>query len=164
MTVFGDYSKIQETDIKKYYDTHQSEFMSPEEVIVKQICFNMSRNPQPNEEAEIKKKANDVLSKIKDGKLSFEEAVIQFSDDKISARKGGKIKVRKGVRSKKFDEMAFGFIKPDEISNVFKEQYNFTILQFVSKKESKQKSYIQVNWSAKRKLQQERRTKKNRNT
>ena len=73
-------------EVEDFYKKNKSTFISPENVKLSHIFFEFGED----KDAALKK-ANDVSLQIKSGKISFEKAVAQYSDDKTSADKAGDI-------------------------------------------------------------------------
>ena len=73
-------------EVEDFYKKNKSTFISPENVKLSHIFFEFGED----KDAALKK-ANDVSLQIKSGKISFEKAVAQYSDDKTSAEKAGDI-------------------------------------------------------------------------
>jgi peptidyl-prolyl cis-trans isomerase C len=147
---------VTDDDVKKYFDEHQDEFQSPETVTVRHILFRVKHKATDDEKKEKVKKANEVYQQIKSGKLSFEDAAKKFSEDKASAKKGGKLApVKKGIKSAEFEKAAFGLSKKGEVSEVFKDRRGYNIVQFIEKTEPSLKEFDKVEARIKRKLQQE---------
>ena len=149
-------TEVGDPEAKTYYDEHPEEYQSPETVTVNHILFRVKRGDSEDQEKEIKEKAQKVYNEIKSGSISFEDAAKKYSDDKGSAKKGGTLPpIRKGLKSKEFDEVAFAFGKKDEICEPFKDRRGYNILQFVEKADAQPKEYDKVEKQIKRKLAQE---------
>jgi len=91
MTAKSDYfteTKLMPTtaEVESFYKKNKSSFISPENVKLAHIYF-----PYGDDSAAALKKANDVSSQIKSGKITFEKAVTTYSEDKESITSGGDI-------------------------------------------------------------------------
>ena len=73
-------------EVEEYYKKNKTSFVSPENVKLSHIFFEFG-----SDKNETLKKANDVSAQIKSGKLTFEKAVTQYSEDKDSIDKAGDI-------------------------------------------------------------------------
>lgn len=71
-----------------------------------------------------------IYQKLQQGE-SFESLAKQFSDDKSSAKNGGKLTAFKSgqLSSTKFEDEAFALSKDDEVSQPFKTQYGWHIVK-----------------------------------
>ena len=75
-----------DSEIEAFYKKNKSSFISPENVKLSHIYFKFN----DNKEAALKK-ATDVLNQIKSGKITFEKAVTQYSEDEDSINTAGDI-------------------------------------------------------------------------
>lgn len=73
-------------EVDAFYKKNKSSFISPENVKLAHIFF-----PFGDDKAAALKKANDVASQIKSGKITFEKAVSAYSEDTESITSGGDI-------------------------------------------------------------------------
>ena len=73
-------------EVEAFYKKNKSSFISPENVKLAHIFF-----PFGDDKAAALKKANDVASQIKSGKITFEKAVSTYSEDTESITSGGDI-------------------------------------------------------------------------
>ena len=74
------------TEIEDFYKKNKSTFISPENVKLSHVFFEFG-----DDKNAALKKANDVSLQIKTGKITFEKAVAQYSEDKNSVEKAGDI-------------------------------------------------------------------------
>ena len=85
--MFADESLIpSDADIETFYKKNKSSFISPENVKLAHIYFKFN-----DDKNAAYKKATDVSNQIKSGKLTFEKAVSQYSEDTDSVASGGEI-------------------------------------------------------------------------
>ncbi len=82
----GDKVTPTNAEVEEYYKKNKSTFVSPENVKLSHIFFEFG-----DDKAATLKKANDVSAQIKSGKITFEKAVTQYSEDKNSVDKAGDI-------------------------------------------------------------------------
>ena len=73
-------------EVEDYYKRNKSTFISPENVKLSHIFFEFG-----DEKNAAYRKATDVSNQIKNGRLTFEKAVTQYSEDKNSINKAGDI-------------------------------------------------------------------------
>ncbi len=78
---------------------------------------------------------NEIYKKLNQGE-KFEALVKQFSDDKSSINKGGKLSPFKGgqLSSAEFEDMAFSLAEKGDLSKPFKTQYGWHIVKLIDKK------------------------------
>lgn len=75
-----------DSEIEAFYKKNKSSFISPENVKLSHIYFKFN----DNKEAALEK-ATDVLNQIRSGKITFEKAVTQYSEDEDSINTAGDI-------------------------------------------------------------------------
>jgi len=73
-------------EVEDYYKRNKSTFISPENVKLSHIYFEFG-----DDKNAAYRKALDVSNQIKSGRLTFEKAVTQYSEDKNSINKAGDI-------------------------------------------------------------------------
>ncbi len=73
-------------EVEEYYKRNKTSFISPENVKLSHVFFEFG-----TDKSAALKKANDVAAQIKSGKITFEKAVTQYSEDKNSIDKAGDI-------------------------------------------------------------------------
>ena len=119
--------RVDEEEIKKYYDEHKEMFKSPESVRASHILVK--------EESE----ANDILKEINNG-LSFEEAAKKYSQCPSASIGGDLNYFTKGKMVPEFEQAAFSLDK-DEISAPVKTQFGYHIIKVTDKKQEGIKSF-----------------------
>lgn len=84
-----------------------------------------TKNPNSNAEARI----NEIFKRIQQGE-SFEALAKQFSEDKSSSSKGGKLEPFSGgqLSSMEFEDTAFNLKEKGEVSNPFKTEFGWHII------------------------------------
>jgi peptidyl-prolyl cis-trans isomerase SurA len=122
----GSHITIGHDEIEKYYNEHKSEFVRPEQVALRSIEVNTEKK-SPEEIAELKKKAETTLKRIKDGD-DFGEMAKRFSDGS-TAKQGGYLGVyKRGELSKELEDVVFKMRKND-VTDVMDTKQGFLILQ-----------------------------------
>jgi parvulin-like peptidyl-prolyl isomerase len=126
---------IEENEIKKYYEEHRDEFKTPEEVRVRHMVFMYSEEERDSSKEEvIRKKAADILNKIREGE-DFAKLASIYSEDP-SAKSGGDLGYfSRGKMIKDFEDAAF-ILKKGEVSDVIRTPYGFHIIKCEDKKEA----------------------------
>lgn len=77
-------------EIEEFYNSNKTKFVNPDMVRVNHIFFS-TKNKSETEIVEAKKKADESLLLIKQGKKSFDDLVQEVSDDRNSAKNGGEL-------------------------------------------------------------------------
>ena len=147
---------VTDADAKKYYDTHQKEFIHGEQVRASHILIAANfldilktlkeKNPDitPTElNAEIEKimasqkiKAEKVLAEVKKNPDNFAKIAQQKSDDKGSAARGGELGFfTKEAMVKEFADAAFS-MKPNTISDLVQTNFGYHIIKVTDRMEA----------------------------
>ncbi len=150
--------KVSDDDVKKYYSENKEKFVKPEKVKVRLIFFEAKEDASDALKNEKKKKAGEILGKIKKG-ADFEKLAKEVSEDKRTRKRNGNTGFfskgkRKNTYGDKFEEIAFS-LEAGKISDVFESKNGFYIVQFVEKKVEKQQSLDDVKNKIERKMKQE---------
>ena len=119
--------KIPEGEAEKYYRDHMYNYRVPERVSVSHILLKADQKDAAKV-AEARKKAEDLLKKLKAG-ADFEALAKQDSDDKASAANGGWLGwvVRKQTVTE-FENAAFS-LQPGTLSDPVKTVYGIHIIK-----------------------------------
>jgi parvulin-like peptidyl-prolyl isomerase len=110
--------KVNDADIKAYYNSHKSQYGQPESRDVRHILV-------PS-----KSLANRLYAQLKSG-ANFGKLAKRYSKDPGSAARGGKLTVSKGQTVPQFDKVAFS-LKKGQLSPPVKTQYGYHIIQALS--------------------------------
>jgi foldase protein PrsA len=139
--------KVSDNDAKKWYDTHKSQYGTPETREIRHILV-------PS-----KALANKLFDRLKAGE-SFAKLARKYSKDPSSARNGGKLTVSKGLTVPTFDQTAF-LLGTGTISRPIKTQYGYHLIQPLSEvKPAKTTPFNQVKASIKQQLLQQKKNEK----
>jgi peptidyl-prolyl cis-trans isomerase SurA len=103
--------KIGNDEIRKYYDSHKSEFVKPEEVDLSAIFFS-TENKSPEEVTSIKAKAEALEKRIKAGE-DFGALAKRFSEGP-TANDGGELgEFKRGEMDSRIENVVFALKKGD---------------------------------------------------
>jgi parvulin-like peptidyl-prolyl isomerase len=134
--------KVNDSDIKKYYDQHQQQYGVPEQRDVAHILVK-SRTL-----------ANQLYDKIKSG-ADFSTLAKKYSQDPGSKAQGGKLTISKGQTVGPFDQTAF-LLKTGQVSRPVKTQFGWHIIKALSAvKAAKTTPYSKVKTSIQQQLLQQ---------
>lgn len=141
---FEQYLKAQVTDaaVKNYYASHAADYET-RKVHVAHILFRTNRNMDEAERKVQLTSAQEAYSKIiKDGK--FDVVAKNFSEDKISGKKGGDLGwLKEGAIAPKFSDKAFS-LKVGEISVPFATPFGYHIIKVLAAPVSVKKPFSAV--------------------
>jgi|GEM_PF-358542 len=135
---------ITEEELRKAYESGIRAYTEPEQVHAMHILIKVAENAPQNEVEAARKKALDILAKLKKG-ADFQELAKQYSDDPGSKDKGGDLGFfRRNMMTPKFEEAAFA-LKPGEITKEpVRTPYGFHIIKVVERKEERVKPFEEV--------------------
>ena len=143
---------VTEDDEKIYYQSHIDQYKLEDRAHIAHILFK-TVGMTDAEAAEVKKKAEDVLSKAKHGG-NFADLAKQYSED-TSKDKGGDLGwIVRGQTVPEFEAAAFSLPK-GSISDLVKTQYGFHIIQVIDREQARTQTLDEVKASIINQLQQE---------
>jgi peptidyl-prolyl cis-trans isomerase D len=141
-SVYGPYNEYSKyvlykvTDIKE--DPKDSNYVSRAKHILFGTQNKMTRQPFSKEQKDsVKRKANEVLAKIKAG-ANFDEMARQYSDDPGSKENGGDLNwFGKGQMVPPFEKAVFSMSKPGLVPNLVESDFGFHIIKVTEPKTNK---------------------------
>ncbi len=129
-----------ETLAREYYMFHPEEFMTGEERDVSHIL--VSQEKRPREEAEAM--ALEILEKVRAEPGSFDDLIMEFSEDSSVARNHGHFKnVKRGDMVDAFEEAAFS-MAPGELSDLVFTPYGYHIIRVDAVHKPRVREYHEV--------------------
>src|SRR5579863_3825348 len=137
----GSHINIGESDARKYYDEHKTEFVRPEQVALREIIVN-TEGKKDSELPDLKKKAETALKRVKDGE-DFGEIAKRFSDGS-TAKQGGFLGVyKRGELSKELEDTVFK-MKKNDLTDVLDTKQGYLVLQVLEHYDEGQQSLSKV--------------------
>jgi parvulin-like peptidyl-prolyl isomerase len=134
--------KVTDADVKKYYDSHTSQYGTPEQRVIAHIL--------------VKKKAlaDQLYTQIQGG-ADFATLAKKYSQDPGSKKQGGKLTISKGQTVAPFDQTAF-LMKTGQVSHPVKTEFGYHIIKALGPiKAAKTTSFKQVKESIRQQLLQQ---------
>lgn len=127
---------------KAFYDENLDKFKKPESVHASHILIRVAPKATDEEKQSAKKKADDLLAKLKGG-ADFAEVAKKESADS-SAKEGGDLgEFSRGQMVKPFEDAAFG-LKPGDLSEVVESQFGYHIIKSMGKTEAQTVPFAEV--------------------
>lgn len=143
---------VTEDKIKNYYVANEKDF-SQEKVHVAHILFRLKKGMSEDERKAVLTRANEAYSKVK-ADASFEKVADEYSEDRISAKKGGDLGwLNKGAIDAKFSSTVFA-MKKDEISEPFETSFGYHIVKIVDAPKTIKKPFEAVKGDIRYQLRQ----------
>jgi PPIC-type PPIASE domain/SurA N-terminal domain len=94
----------------------------------------LTKEQQEKKDAEQKVRIEQILADVKAGKIRFEDAAKQFSDDKGSGAQGGELPwAGKGTFVAEFETAAYALQKPGDITPPVKSQFGWHVIKLLAK-------------------------------
>lgn len=122
----GQHIVIGHDDVVKYYNEHKADFVRPEQVALREIQV-ATEGKSATEIAELKKKAETALQRVKNGE-DFGEIAKRFSDGP-TAKQGGYLGMyKRGELAKPLEDVVFK-LKRNDLTDVIDTKQGFLILQ-----------------------------------
>jgi peptidyl-prolyl cis-trans isomerase D len=146
---------VDEQTLTERYQERKASFTKPGKWKARHILIGLGPEATAAEIEAAEKKAQDLLAKIRAGD-SFEELAKQFSDDTVSAKKGGKLGwFRPGRMGKAFEE-AVKAMKVGEVSKPVKTQFGFHLIKLENVKPGVTRPFSEVREQLETEIQKER--------
>ncbi|MDB5814944.1 MAG: peptidylprolyl isomerase [Rhodocyclales bacterium] len=132
--------KVSDADARKWYDEHPKDYMQPEERRASHILIGVPEGAKPEQKAAAKKKAEELLAKVKASPGSFAQVAKANSTDNSAAQGGDLGFFPRGAMVPEFEAAAFA-LKPHEISSVVESKFGYHIIQLTDMHGGKPKSF-----------------------
>jgi peptidyl-prolyl cis-trans isomerase D len=140
---FPSTADVSQPDIERYYTTHQDLFRREEQARVRHILFKLAEEATPEQEAEIRNKAEHVLQALRDGG-DFAALAQQYSDDTATQEKGGDLGFfARGQMVKPFEDAAFS-LPIGETSDLVRTAFGYHILRVEDRIAGEVKPLVEV--------------------
>ena len=137
----GSHITIGREDAMKYYEAHKKEFVKPEQVALRAIEISTDAKKEADL-ADLKKKAEDLLRRVKDGE-DFATLAKRFSDGS-TAQQGGYLGVyKRGELSKQLEDQVFA-MKKNQLTDVIETKQGYLILQVLERYEEGEQPFDKV--------------------
>jgi len=120
-------NSVDQGQIKKYYDEHKDEFISPEAVRIREILISTTGKTEAELPA-LKKKAEQLRDRVQTGGEDFGELAKHFSDGSTKAQGGELGAFERGKLDPKIEAEVFKLNK-NEMTPVMQTSNGFMILQ-----------------------------------
>lgn len=133
---------VDDAEARDFYDKNQRFYLEKEAVRASHILVKLENEATPEQEAEAKKKIEEIQAALKDG-ADFTELANKYSEGP-SAPSGGDLGFfSRGQMVKPFEDVAFT-MKPGDVSEPVRTRFGYHIIKVFEKREDKQKTYEEV--------------------
>jgi len=137
----GSHISIGESDARKYYDDHKSEFVRPEQVALREIIVN-TEGKKDTELPDLKKKSETALKRVKDGE-DFGEIAKRLSDGTTKEQGGYIGTFKRGELAKQLEDVVFK-MKRNELTEVIETKQGYLIFQVLEHYDEGEQSFEKV--------------------
>ena len=146
--------QVSEDAVRQSYQQRASDFSTPEERRARHILIQVASDAPADKVAAAKKKAEDLLARIRKG-ASFAELAKKYSQDPGSAKAGGDLGFfGRGVMDKAFEKAAFA-LKVGEVSEPVRSTFGFHIIKLEAIRGGKRKPFKEVRSQVERDLKRQ---------
>jgi parvulin-like peptidyl-prolyl isomerase len=128
---------VPETELKKYYQEHEKDFLVPESVKARHIFIEVPKDASPEVKGKARAKAEEVLARLRKGE-GFSKLAKEFSQDADTAAKDGELGwISPGkTNSGEFEKAVFS-LKAGETSEVVETPFGFHIVKVDERREKR---------------------------
>jgi len=134
---------VMDADVQAYYNAHQDQYKTPEQVKTRHILITVAKDADAKTDAAAKAKAADVLKQLKAGG-NFAELAKMYSDDPGSKDQGGELPMIPTAQLDPAYAKAAMALAPGQTSDVVRSQFGYHIIQTEAKDVSQTKSLAEV--------------------
>lgn len=135
---------VNEADLKSYFDTNKDHYTTPEERKVSHILVNIADPQGAEQDKAAKERIEAIAAEIKAGKLTFEQAAREKSDDKTAAAQDGALgNVVAGDWDPSFEKVVFS-TKVGEVSEPIKTPSGYELVKVTEIKPSTPRTFEQA--------------------
>lgn len=117
---------LDHAQVQKYYEEHKSEFVRPEQVTLREIFVSTEGKPE-SETPALRKKADDLLQRVKNGE-DFGELAKHFSDGSTAKQGGDLGRFEHGQLAQNIEQAVFA-LQRLQMTDVIPTKTGFLILQ-----------------------------------
>jgi peptidyl-prolyl cis-trans isomerase D len=143
-----------EEELHKYYEDNISQYETPEERQARHILIKIDEGADEAAVKAAKKKAEDLLARIRAGE-SFKELAKKYSDDPGSAETGGDLgQFGRGVMEPDFEKAAFA-LKVGEVSEPVLTSFGYHLIKLEKIIPAKKKPFESVKADIKERFKKE---------
>ncbi|MBL7950689.1 MAG: peptidylprolyl isomerase [Flavobacteriales bacterium] len=104
------------------------------QVKVAHIMMRSTDQDAAEKRAAVEQRIKEVYDQISNGKMSFADAALKYSEDESSNTKGGELAMfGTGKMIEEFEDAAFGLQKVDDVSAPIKSRYGWHIIKLLEK-------------------------------
>jgi len=137
---------VNEADLKTYYDQNAARLAAkPEERRASHILIAVPKTATPEQKAQAKSKAEQILAQVRKNPDSFAEVAKKESQDPGSAAHGGDLDFfARGAMTKPFEDAVFALKNKGDISDVVESEFGYHVIKLTDIKADKPKTFEEL--------------------
>ena len=121
-------------DLQKYYDDNPKSFDQPEQMHAAAICLKVEKGATPEQKAKIRSRIEAIRADIESSRITFADAAIKNSDDKVTGPKGGDLGFfKRGAMIKQLEDVAFA-TKPGTLTPIIESDPGYFLIRVIEVK------------------------------
>lgn len=127
--------KVSPSLVRRFYESLPKDSLPfiQEQVEVQIIVLEPEISEEETER--VKSELRDYTERILNGETSFSTMALMYSEDPLSARRGGELDFKgRGEFAPEFAAVAFNLTDPEKVSKIVETEYGFHIIQLVEKR------------------------------
>jgi peptidyl-prolyl cis-trans isomerase C len=124
--------KVNAGDVQTFYDQNKDKYVEEEQVRASHILIRVPQEASPEDDATLKRKADDTLKRAKQGE-NFAALASEISDDGSKENGGDLGFFPRGRMVAPFEEAAFA-LQPGQMSEVVRTQFGYHIIKAEERK------------------------------
>lgn len=144
---------VTDEEARRYYEENRDRIYStPEQVRASHILFRLAEDAAPDQEEEVRARAEEILSRVRAGE-DFAQLAQEFSEDESNSSQGGDLGLFGRERMvAPFSEAAFS-LPVGGTSDLVRTQFGFHIIRVTDRREATSRPYTEVRDAILRQLQ-----------
>jgi peptidyl-prolyl cis-trans isomerase D len=151
-SVPGGLPQVSDADAQAYFNAHQDQYKTPEEVKTRHILISVPKGADAKTDAAAKAKAEDALKQLKAGG-NFADLAKKYSDDPGSKDQGGELPLIPTSQLDPAYAKAAMALNPGQTSDLVRSQFGYHIIQTEQKQTAGVKTFADVKDSIVKQLQ-----------
>lgn len=143
-SLLEDQVKVSTEEIEDWYEEREPEYTEPAAYHLRHILFSLPQGASAQTISELRIKAEDTVRRIRDGEISFAQAVQEFSDEKESISRDGDMGFLEEGELDRPVLYAAQDLEPGEISDPVPTAKGFEVISLIEAREERLIPLVEV--------------------
>jgi peptidyl-prolyl cis-trans isomerase D len=139
----GGNPQVSDADVQAYFNAHQEQYKTPEEVKTRHILITVPKGADAKTDAAAKAKAEDILKQLKGG-ANFADLAKKYSEDPGSKDQGGELPMIPTSQLDPAYAQAAMALSPGQTSPIVRSSFGYHIIQTEAKQAASVKTLAEV--------------------